>query len=546
MNAAVQPPALPAGSPFHAGEEAVQARLGVQASMAKWGRKVVRPWMPDQHRAFYEQLPFIVAAARDASGRPWVTLLTGKPGFVHSSDARTLELNLASMPGNPLQEALAPGAELGLLGIELDTRRRNRVNGRITAAGDGALRFMVRQSFGNCPQYITERAWHWQERPASAIEVGRHRALTPSMQAWVRASDTFFIGSGKEGSADDESTGMDASHRGGPPGFVEVAGATRLVFPDYAGNNHFNTIGNLLLDPRVALLFVDFDTGGLLHVSGRAEIDFDSAAGAERAGAQRLVSIEIDDIVLLENALPLRFTRPGLAARTLRLVEKQRESADVTSFYLAARDGGDLPAFVAGQHLPVTLDIAGDAVTRTYSLSNGPDQGVYRISVKREPRGLVSRHLHDHVHVGQEILTAAPAGDFVLADGDRPVVLISAGVGITPMMAMLHELTRAQSRRPVHFLHGARNGRHHPFRKEIEDMTRKHGNVTVVTAYSQPDAADRQFDHEGRIDEALIRASVQDLNADFYVCGPGPFLAAMTDVLGSLGVADRDVHVESF
>ena len=546
MNGSGQSHITPGGSPFHAGEEAIQARLGVKESMATWGRKVVRPWMPDQHREFYRQLPFIVAAARDADGRPWVTLLAGKPGFVQSGNPRMLEMELAPMPGNPLQGALTAGVELGLLGIELDTRRRNRVNGRIVDNSDGVLHFRVRQSFGNCPQYITEREWHWQEHPTAAVDVSRHRALTPSMQESIRTADTFFIGSGREGSALEESTGMDASHRGGEAGFVEVDGATRLVFPDYAGNNHFNTIGNLLLDSRVALLFVDFDTGSMLHISGRADIDFESDAIARHAGAQRLVSVEIDDIVLLENALPLRFTRPGPCERTLLLVEKRRESEDVTSFYLAARDGGDLPPFVAGQHLPVTLNVDGNAMTRTYSLSNGPDQGVYRISVKREPRGIVSRALHDNIHVGQEILSSAPAGDFVLNDSDRPVVLISAGVGITPMMAMLHQLARQRSMRSVTFLHGARSGRHHPFRKEIQDMTRTHDNISVVTAYSQPDYADEHFEYEGRIDEALIRSSVQDLNADFYLCGPGPFLVTMTDVLGILGVSDEDVHVESF
>lgn len=523
----------------------------MRETIEPWARKVVRSWMPDQHRDFYEQLPFAVAAARDEQDRPWVTLLAAKPGFIESPDPTTLLFKGGLLPGDALEQSVGAGSELGLLGIELETRRRNRMNGTVVEASSGHLRVQVSQAFGNCPQYITERMWRAVEVSPSDAASSRHTALTESMQDWVRQADTFFIGSGHRDAQQTASNGMDASHRGGPPGFVKVESPTRLIFPDYAGNNHFNTIGNLILDPRVALLFVDFETGGLLQMTGRASIDWDSPAVAEHTGAMRLVVVDIEEIVELSNVLPLRFSAPKGQVRELRLIERRRESDDVVSFYFESRDGGQLEDFAAGQHLPIELPIAGQPkpVTRTYSLSNGPGQGYYRISVKREPNGLVSSLLHDSLEVGTILNGRLPAGDFFIGDHDRPIVLIGAGIGVTPLVSMLHELTAEPSDRPITFLQSARDGRHHPLAKELRTIARANDNVTLRVAYSQPlpeDNMHSDYDVPGRIDEKLIRESIQDLNAEIFLCGPQPFLTAMSDVLSGLGVGDEHVHVEQF
>jgi ferredoxin-NADP reductase/predicted pyridoxine 5'-phosphate oxidase superfamily flavin-nucleotide-binding protein len=481
----------------------------------------------------------------------WVTLLTGKPGFIESPDSATLVFNGGVLPGDALEHSIGTGAELGLLGIELETRRRNRVNGTVVETGASYLRFEVGQAFGNCPQYITERTWRPVDASPAEASSTRHTKLTRTMQDRIRQADTFFIGSGHRGEEDRESNGMDASHRGGPAGFVKVESATRIVFPDYAGNNHFNTIGNLVLDPRVALLFVDFKNGGLLQMTGRASIDWDSPAVAEHVGAQRLIVIDIEEIVETTNVLPLRFSEPKGLVRELRLIERRPESDDVVSFYFASRDGGELPDFEAGQHLPLEFQVAGQnqPVTRTYSLSNGPGQGHYRISVKREAEGLVSRLLHDSVDVGTVLNSRSPAGDFVVGHQDRPIVLLSAGIGVTPMISMLHELTAEPSERRIVFLHGARNGRHHPLAREVNSIAGINDNVTVRVAYSQPlpgDVRNRDFDVAGRIDSSVIRESVPDLDAEYFLCGPAPFLTAIADILSELGVGDEHMHVEQF
>ncbi|MDJ0911117.1 MAG: pyridoxamine 5'-phosphate oxidase family protein [Woeseiaceae bacterium] len=538
-------------SPFHPGEQAVQARLGVRETMEPWGRKVIRSYMPDQHRDFYEQLPFAIAAARDDSGRPWITLLTGEPGFINSPDETTLVFDTGVLPGDALESAIGAGAELGLLGIELETRRRNRVNGRIIESGSGQLTFEVGQAFGNCPQYITERIWYPVDVDRTQSSSSHHSSLDTRMQDWIRRADTFFIGSGHQSEHRSESDGMDASHRGGPAGFVTVANSTRIVFPDYAGNNHFNTIGNLLLDPRVGVTFVDFENGGLLQLTGRATIDWESSAVAEYPGAQRLVIIDIDEVVELQNVLPIRFSEPRGTVRELRLIERRRESADVVSFFFASRDGGELPDFEAGQHLPLEFPIAGleEPVTRTYSLSNGPGQGHYRISVKREAEGLVSRLLHDQIGPGTVLNARAPAGDFVVGHHGRPAVLLSAGIGVTPMVSMLHEITNEQSDRAVYFLHSARDGKHHPLAGEVAEIVKQHSNVTSRIAYTQPledDVPGRDFDVSGRIDAEFIRTAVTDPDAEYYICGPASFLTAMSDSLFDLGIGEDRIHIEQF
>lgn len=537
-------------TPFHAGERAVQERLGVREQIEPWARQVVRRYLPDEHRMFYESLPFLVLAARDNAGRPWVTLLAGQPGFIDTPDARTLRLTTRPAIGDALSGALLRGAEIGMLGIEFASRRRNRVNGRITADEADSTVIAVDQSFGNCPQYIRPRDWLIAANEVGG-EVSRSDRLGPETARWIEGADTFFIASGHRGEGEAECFGMDASHRGGPPGFVAVADHQTLVFPDYAGNNHFNTIGNLVVDPRVGLLFVDFESGSMLQLSGTAAIDWDSEAVAAVAGAKRLVTVTVERVVLLRSVLPIRWRTSGDAERSLRVAEKRAESADVTSFVLTARDGGELPDYEPGQHLPleVTIPDLNERLLRTYSLSAAPDRRRYRLSIKREERGLVSRYLHDEVAPGDVLRARLPAGDFVLRPGGRPVVLVSAGVGITPMVSMLQALAAEADSRPVWFLHGARDGAHHPLAAEVRSLVAGQPRIHAHVSYSRPrpeDALARDYDRVGRLDADVIESLLPTLDADFYFCGPVGFMGALISELGARGVPEDQLMMESF
>ena len=540
-----------AGSPFHAGERQVHERLGVR-DIEPWARRVVRPFLPEEHRAFHTALPFLVAAARDEQDRPWATLLVGDDGFVSSPDDRTLAIEARPAEGDPLAPAWREGLDLGLLGIDLATRRRNRVNGRLRAGREGVLDFAVDQSFGNCPQYISERA---VERVPDHTPGGTTRSdrLSEAQQAKIASSDTFFVATGHRGTGDHESFGMDASHRGGPAGFVHVESPQRIVFPDYAGNNHFNTIGNLVVDERIGLLFVDFERGDLLQLTGRAEIVWSGPELARFPRAQRLVRIHVEAVVDRRAALPLRW-RP-VAWRAFEVVDRVRESEDVVSLLLADPSGRAQPDFEAGQHLPVRIrdERGGAAAERTYSISSSPHQGAYRISVKREPEGLVSRAIHDQLEIGGRLEVGAPAGDFTLVDDDRPVFLVSAGIGLTPLLSMLGAWTRrargGAAVPPIEWIHTARDGRHHPLRAEVEAAAAWIDDFRSRVAYTQAlpeDLEAGEFDHAGRLDFDEIATRVRESGGRVYLCGPPSFASAMAEALERAGVPAEDFRSESF
>lgn len=284
--------------PWHAGEIALQATLGVVERMDEIGRKVIRNYMPDQHRDFFAQLPFAVFGSVDAEGRPWATLRAGEAGFMHAPDAQRLRLALPAEADDPAQAGLRDGAAVGMLGIELHTRRRNRLNGRLRALGQDRFEIAVGESFGNCPQYIHRRDYRFERPPgeASGLPARRLPQLDALARALVRRAGTFFVATY---SGEGEDMRVDVSHRGGPPGFVGIAADGTLTVPDYEGNRFFATLGNIVLNGRAGLVFPDFDSGGLLHMSGSASVVLD--------GAQRHWEFQPQEIVWREDALPLRW-----------------------------------------------------------------------------------------------------------------------------------------------------------------------------------------------------------------------------------------------
>ena len=273
--------------PFHPGELRAQALAGVTGAGG-----AIRTHMPEQHRTFFAQLPFLLLATTDADGSPRAGVISGPAGFVASPDPATLRI---AMPDGPLP---APGSAVGLLGIDLATRRRNRANGVVGSSADGVLTVAVQQSFGNCPQHIRPRQVRTAE--AAAHPPLHFDGLNQHARDLVAHADTFFIAtSGGQ-------FGIDISHRGGPPGLVAVDGAT-LTVPDFNGNRYFNTLGNLLLDPRAALLFIHFDRGDVLELRGHAEILWDIKPGALGQAEGRRWRFHVRKGSLGAGALPLRW-----------------------------------------------------------------------------------------------------------------------------------------------------------------------------------------------------------------------------------------------
>ncbi|OEZ97355.1 pyridoxamine 5'-phosphate oxidase family protein [Duganella sp. HH101] len=567
-------------SPFHAGELAIQQRVGVREQMAGAGAAGVRDYMPDQHRQFFGELPLFFIGALDAAGQPWATMLVNDAGFITTPDARTLHIAGGMLAGDPLQGQLRVGAHLGGLGLVPTTRRRNRVNGVIEAMDAGGMRVAVSQSFGNCPQYIQDRV----QTPVAAApvaQVSRAAALSAEDRALIARADTFFIASANLDAQAGRGQGVDVSHRGGRPGFVRVDDERTLTSPEFVGNFFFNTLGNLLGHPRAGLLFIDFESGDMLHVAVEAEIIWEGPQLKAFAGAEQLLRFHVREVVRNVGALPFRWSAPKPASQVARtgsweeadraqqaaaltsawrpytVTEVARESASVQSFYLEPADGLGVAAHVPGQFIslrvPAEARDGAAARIRSYTLSDAPDGRRYRISVKRD--GAVSGWLHDHLTAGGRVELLGPGGDFVFERGtQRPAVLLSAGIGITPMIAMLNGLlvngSRTRHRHAIHFFHGARNRDEQPFAEHLQTMAAGHRNLNVHIRYSGGDGAAGDIVNwqasSGRIDIDWLKTQLPFDDYDFYLCGPAAFMQQMYDGLRGLNVADQRIRFEAF
>jgi predicted pyridoxine 5'-phosphate oxidase superfamily flavin-nucleotide-binding protein len=252
---------------FHDGERTVQARLGVRAEAEHVGRGIL-PRLPPGAASFLARQTTAAAATVDRDGRVWASLLAGSPGLIQAVDDELVLVDGGVTAGDPLLANLAARPEVGLLVIDLPARRRLRINGR--ALVDGRRVFVdVERAYGNCPRYIRPRD---TRRPSGPPSLAWSATLNPVQAEAVTRADTFFVATTHPGG------GPDASHRGGLPGFLRVLAPGRLAFADAPGNNMFNTLGNLVADPRLGLLVLDFETGTSLQLTGRARIDWDARA----------------------------------------------------------------------------------------------------------------------------------------------------------------------------------------------------------------------------------------------------------------------------
>lgn len=289
-------------SPWHAGERQMQVSAGAAERMDMIGNKVIRDHLPEQHRGFYPLLPYLMLGVVDAHGMPWATMIEGAPGFAHSPDPHTLQIDSLPGSGDPARSALQPGAAVGLLGIDLDTRRRNRLNGRVGALDAEGFAVDVVQSFGNCPKYIQLRPVDGIARQPGGV-AERSNRLDDAARAMIRNADTFFVASYVD---IDGERSVDVSHRGGNRGFVRVEGDL-LTIPDFAGNLFFNTLGNLHANPVAGLLFIDFASGDVMHLAGHTSLILNGPEVARFEGAQRLWTVTVEQVVRRPAALALRW-----------------------------------------------------------------------------------------------------------------------------------------------------------------------------------------------------------------------------------------------
>ena len=292
---------------YHSGEIEVQKRAGVRKMAERVGNSI-RPAIPPAAREFLREQPMVVIGSVGAGGRVWASLLVGEPGFVKALDERTVRIDAAPVPGDPLAENLAAGegSKVGTISIDLATRRRMRLNGVAEVLPDG-IYVRAHQVYANCPKYIQARDW---EPVAGGTQAGqqsvwRAKALTDEQRRRISRADTFFIASAHP------ERGADASHRGGNPGFVRFLGEDTLEFPDYSGNTMFNTLGNIAVNPNAGLLFLNFESGNTLQLAGAARVVWDPERAARFAGAERVVEFRTEEAAETEGTLPLRWRFGG-------------------------------------------------------------------------------------------------------------------------------------------------------------------------------------------------------------------------------------------
>jgi hypothetical protein len=269
---------------FNADEVAAQTLAGGLTL-----RSGIRDSLPEQHRMFFAALPYVLVATSDTTGGPLATLLEGDPGFITSPDPATLHVGALPHAADPAAGMIRVADEIGLLGIDFGMRRRNRANGIVTSSDATGFTVAVRQSFGNCPQYIQRRAI--KRTQTSVTTVRQLASLDPQARSLIERADTFFVASRSRADIG-PAGGTDISHRGGRPGFVRIEADTLFV-PDFRGNRYFNTLGNLMGEPRAALLFLDFESGDVLQLQGLASIDWNTPASALVSGAERIWRLQV-------------------------------------------------------------------------------------------------------------------------------------------------------------------------------------------------------------------------------------------------------------
>jgi ferredoxin-NADP reductase/predicted pyridoxine 5'-phosphate oxidase superfamily flavin-nucleotide-binding protein len=535
---------------YHEGELQVQAKSGLTQE-AQMVAGAIQSYIHPGAASFIGQQATAVLGSLDANGRVWASVVFGAPGFMVAVDGRSLTIQRSACyaaAGDPLWSNLETNPQLGMLLIELTSRRRLRINGVARFSMKGDCLIDVQRAYANCPKYIQRRRLSFPDGVDCRLSNDwlEGRELDAAQQALVGQADTFFVSSAHP------EQGVDASHRGGHPGFVQVLNPHRLRIPDFVGNNMFNTLGNFVSYPYAGLVFIDFDRGRALQLSGRPKVLLhESDKRGETGGTARYWEFEIE--AWRESELPLRVEwkfldysphiptastsdkEAGRASLPLRVERSWMETGQVKGFHLVTVDGAELPRFEAGSHLPVMVcNSAGHWVERHYSLLSDPAERTYfRIGVRLDPQGRGgSRYLHESVQTGDLLQTMPPRNAFPLvADADHSI-LLAGGIGITPLLAMLHELKATNRSFELHY--SVRTPADLAFGREIRSLAGNRARFyTSGKAYGSPLDLRR-----------ILHRPIA--NTHVYVCGPRRMILAVRELARENGWPQEQIHFESF
>ena len=535
-------------NPYHEGELAMQQRVD-ETEMAGINSAAIDATILAGALRFIAQQPMVVIGSMDTQGRVWASTLFGNPGFIRALDNQTLELDLSqprSAEDDPLWANLLDNPNIGLLVIELGSRRRIRINGVAKRISAERILIDVERAYPNCPKYIQSRDWKTLEsdKQNQAIPGTHGKELNQTQQSLIATADTLFVASAHP------EHGVDASHRGGHPGFVHIINDQQLRIPDFAGNSMFNTLGNFTSYPYAGLLFIDFEHGRLLQLTGQAEILLDMDDPQKETGGTRRYW-QFDITSWQESTLPYRFGWelldesphiPELQSYStfndvlsLQVERIQQETDRVKSFRLRAPDSKELPEFLSGAHLQVKVKMPdGSDAKRHYSLLNNPDdRSSYEIGVLKEPEGRGgSLYLHQQVKEGDRLEIQIPKNAFPMATRATHSILIAGGIGITPILSMLHSLSSKKQSYEIHY--SARELSGLAFRDKVEQLAGDKAHF-----YASHDSQSQRLDLEKLL-------SKPESGVHVYMCGPRGMINAVREIAEAKGWPPAHIHFESF
>ena len=573
---------------FHAGEVAAQERAGTRGVAEELGTGIRTSLnFASNHDAFLAAQMFAVVSSvhkqdGNGNGQIWVTPLFGKPGDMTALSESEILISPNAIPKSDiLHEAMKTnGVPLSMLGIDLLKRTRHRINGvavasspaaKETSSNDG-LHFQVNEYSPNCPKYINRREIIPSDTPINLNAVREERTeLTEQDCDFVQSMDTLWIGSCAPG------VGADVNHRGGKPGFIRVTSNTTVEWPEYRGNGTFFTSGNLEVNSCAGLTLVDFDTGSMMQLTGQATVDWQHDGTYE--GATRVIQFQIQSLVRTNHVTNHRWTlldyspyNPNIAGSsnnqgaghdyptTVTLAKIVTETPNVKTFRWVAQR--QIP-FLPGQYATFEFEGVfggGRLEVRTWTLSETPNSihgdNTLDITVKRA--GLVTHWLHDHAKVGLEIKLNGVQGEMTAVTFDpntkkatvpRHLLLVSAGIGITPNLAMVRGIGafELQNDTNITMIHVERKEEDLICQSELLRRVRNYPNFTYTNVITSK---------EGRLNLDKLRqlmpikkddaTVVTALQQQTYLCGPTKFMTDMTEHLVALGVPAANIHTESF
>ncbi|KAF9940393.1 hypothetical protein BGZ67_007731 [Mortierella alpina] len=618
---------------WHSGERRMQDLIHVRDAVQN-SSSYFRPFLTTQMQDFVPSLNYFFIGTLDREGRPWVSILTGPLGFLHSPDIKTLEIktrlhhdtNKAGQNDpDPLFSNLLNGETFkdgkhmwGGVALDFTNRRRNKMNGVLyprdvlaadQSSGDLHVRLTVEQTIGNCPKYITirEMAPSSSSEATSSDQTPLHNGttnadishgLTEEQTSIIKQADCLFISSRFiDESLPDQTSGMDCNHRGGNPGFARVKGRS-LVFPDYSGNRFFNTLGNIVNDERVGILFLSFDTGDTLHLTGRARVFVASLPF-------RMRTKELSPYNPVVPSLQQRaIVEPDEGRVMATLCEITRHTEAISSFHFetsrpvhyrpgqyAVLDFGTFNS-VGYQHMdPEDPQSLNDDFIRTWTISSAPvrlpqskrgssewsETSRFTLTIKRKPGGRISNLLHDlNLNSTRPFIVPliSTGGSFTLPDTKaeslppslpQKVALISGGIGSTPFISMIRGANQAAS--PAVDIHWVMSAPH--LEDTLPQVLQELGTPAspnkqskmrlsidaFLTRESPPSSAaaapshdmDSVRIHYERLSSMELQKTIPDLaSRSILLCGPEPFMDAVRQYLHELDIPQGRILAEDF